>query len=264
MSQTLLNGRCVPYLGVKNTIFWRTMTTIPSLHLPTAIPGWYSNTSFNRRIWLVAGLQLQLDGAFCVCCALFASARERKNIGVMVNALFRKWHRKSDFITKHLYKPWFPRGGSQGCRSILQSVDNPRSTIPIITDRRNAANSAENRHILKSVAEFVLHCGRQCIAPHGGYTSSSWQSWELLGRNKNAGQPWWEAIRITWTCQGYGMPRTSHPKPKTRWLMSQATGLYDTRSRLLKRWRTLDSTLSWWMKWPHIMSSSCHCVCPIC
>ena len=40
-------------------------------------------------------------------------------------------------------------------------------TISAMTDSRKAANINENRHILKSVAETVLYCGRQCIALRG-------------------------------------------------------------------------------------------------
>ena len=63
----------------------------PSCHyiFPTQYLGG-CNRSFQLRWieeygwWLV--YSSKLDGAFCVCCALFANARDRKNMGVMVNA----------------------------------------------------------------------------------------------------------------------------------------------------------------------------------
>ena len=36
-----------------------------------------------------------------------------------------------------------------------------------MTDSLREANIKENRHILKSVAEAILYCGRQCIALRG-------------------------------------------------------------------------------------------------
>ena len=107
-------------------------------------------------------------GHFCVCCALFASARERKNMVVMVNAPFRKCHHKSDVITKHLNKHSHVTA-VKGAELFIQSVDNPTSTIPIMTDKRKAANITENHHILKSVAEVVLYSGCQCIALCGDH-----------------------------------------------------------------------------------------------
>ncbi|CAM4507443.1 unnamed protein product [Leuciscus chuanchicus] len=46
-------------------------------------------------------------------------------------------------------------------------VEKPQTQISVLVDSKKKANIKENRHILKSVAESVLYCGRQCIALRG-------------------------------------------------------------------------------------------------
>ncbi len=108
----------------------------------------------------------KLDGAFCVCCALFTKPADRKKLGVMINSPFAKWHHKSDVIGHHPKKVSHAFA-VQEAELFIQSVENPETTIPILTDSIRQINMDENRHILKSVAETVLYCGRQCIALRG-------------------------------------------------------------------------------------------------
>ena len=130
-----------------------------------------ANRSFKLRWiqecgwWLV--YSCKVDGAFCICCALFA--KERKNMSSMVNAPFRKWHHKSEVITAHLNKPSHV-AAFQASENFIQSIDNPEATITSLVDKRRAENIAENRHILKCVAEAVLYCARQCIALREDHT----------------------------------------------------------------------------------------------
>ncbi|CAM4641816.1 unnamed protein product [Leuciscus chuanchicus] len=49
----------------------------------------------------------------------------------------------------------------------VKSVEKPQTQISVLVDSKKKANIKENRHILKSVAESVLYCGRQCIALRG-------------------------------------------------------------------------------------------------
>ena len=114
--------------------------------------------------WLV--YSSKLDSAFCICCTLFAQVKERKNMGAMVNAPFRKWHHKSEVITAHINKPSHI-AASQAAEEFIHSIENPEKTISAMLDKRKAENIAENRHILKCVAEAILYCGRQCIALRG-------------------------------------------------------------------------------------------------
>ena len=115
----------------------------------------------------------KVDSAFCICCALFAQVKERKNMGAMVNAPFRKWHHKSEVITAHVSKPSHI-AASQAVDEFIHSIKNPKKTISVMLDKTKAQNIAENRHILKCVAEDILYCGRQSIALWGN--KEQWDS----------------------------------------------------------------------------------------
>ena len=86
----------------------------------------------------------------------------------MVHAPFRKWHHNSEVITAHLNKPSHV-AAFQAAENFIQSIDNPKASITAMVDKRRAENIAENRHVLKCVAEAVLYCARQCIALRGDY-----------------------------------------------------------------------------------------------
>ena len=85
---------------------------------------------------------------------------------MLVNAPFTKWHHKFEVLTKHTEK--LPhKAAVQDAELFIRSVENPKITIPVMTGSLREANIKENRNILKSVAEAVLYCGRQCIALRG-------------------------------------------------------------------------------------------------
>ena len=46
-------------------------------------------------------------------------------------------------------------------------IENPTVRITAIGNQMKLQNIEENRHILHTVAESVLYCGRQCIALRG-------------------------------------------------------------------------------------------------
>ena len=129
-----------------------------------------ANRSFKLRWveecgwWLV--YSCKVDGAFCICCTLFAHVKERKHMGTMVNTPFRKWHHKSEVISAHINKPSHITA-LQAAEDFINSIDNPEKTISVMLDKRKVENITENRHILKCVAEAILYCGRQCIALRG-------------------------------------------------------------------------------------------------
>ncbi|XP_063756203.1 52 kDa repressor of the inhibitor of the protein kinase-like [Eleginops maclovinus] len=114
--------------------------------------------------WLV--YSMKLDGAFCICCALFLNATERKQSTSLINAPFSKWHKKTKIIESHQSKAnhlvAFERA-----KLFRQSHENPNTRISVRMDSAKETNIKENRHILKCVAEAVLYCGRQCIALRG-------------------------------------------------------------------------------------------------
>ena len=129
-----------------------------------------ANRSFKMRWieecgwWLV--YSCKIDGAFCICCALFTHDKKRRNMGVMVNSPFRKWHHKSEVITAHTTKQSHI-AAYQAAEEFIRSIENPDKTISVILDKKRVENIAENRHVLKCVAEAILYCGRQCIALRG-------------------------------------------------------------------------------------------------
>ena len=73
--------------------------------------------------WLV--YSSKLDGAFCVCCALFANKKERKNMGALINFPFRKWHHKSEVITPHSKKPSHNSAVETAC-TFIHSIENQK------------------------------------------------------------------------------------------------------------------------------------------
>ena len=74
----------------------------------------------------------------------------------MVNAPFRKWHHKSEVITAHVNKPSHV-ASFRATEDFIHSIDNPEATISAMANKRRAENIAENRHVLKCVAEAMLY-----------------------------------------------------------------------------------------------------------
>lgn len=125
------------------------------------------NRSFKRDWlreypWLV--YSSVLDGAFCICCAVFA--KNRYNLGILVNKPFCKWNKKSEILTDHV-KLGYHQDSALAAETLIQSVENPCSTLPVTVDERKRKNIETNRHILKCIIECVLFCGRQCIGLRG-------------------------------------------------------------------------------------------------
>ena len=107
---------------------------------------------------------LMVHFAYAVLC-LRDPVRER-SLEVLVNAPFTKWHHKSDVLNKHQGKLCHA-AAFQDAELFIRTVENPQVTLPVITDKISQANIEENRHILRSIAEAVLYCGRQCIPLRG-------------------------------------------------------------------------------------------------
>ena len=145
----------IPPLCVSHTASWRVQQALQAV--------------VGRGSGLVAGVySTSLDGAFCVCCALFAPAEDRKKMGVMVNVPFTKWHHKSDVIGKHPMKPSH-YAAVEKAEMFLQSINKPSAATHVMLDNAKAANIEKNWHILRAVAEAVVYCGRQCIALRGDH-----------------------------------------------------------------------------------------------
>ena len=194
----------------------------------------------------------KLDGALCIFCALFAPAKDRKN---MVNALFKKWHHKSKVITPHVNKPSHTVA-SQVAEDYLQSIELPGKTIRVIMDGIKAENIAENGHILTCVAETIPYCGCTVRCTQG-------RSLILLEILETC-WPWWDCYPVmapwphnpmtpcsssTWVFSRCEMSPTCHLSFRMKWLKWLVTRWYS--ARLLEKSKMHDSIRSWSTKLHH-------------
>lgn len=127
------------------------------------------NRSFQREWlekfpWMV--YSPKLDGAFCITCALFVPKNQRSRFGALVNRPFIKWHKKSEVCDTHDPKGYHD-DAEDAAKTFTDFVEQPEKSLPSQTDKRRNKNIKKNRHILTSIAEAVLYCGRQCIALRG-------------------------------------------------------------------------------------------------
>ena len=53
--------------------------------------------------------------------------------------------------------------------AFIMSVEKPDTSLPVLINTRKADNIHHNRSILKTVADAILYCARQCIALCGDH-----------------------------------------------------------------------------------------------
>ena len=106
----------------------------------------------------------ELDGAFCISCALFCKYHFSK--GQFVNLPFRNWHKKKEKCKEH-QTTLYHQEALHLADQFRQSVEHPEAGVAALISNRIAENIENNRNILKCVADAVLFCGRQCIALRG-------------------------------------------------------------------------------------------------
>lgn len=95
------------------------------------------------------------------CSVPITQAREQ-----FVNRPFRTSQKKSEKCKDHEHTQYHQEAMHLADAFAL-SVEKPEATVAALIDSRKAANTERSRAILKSVAEAILFCGRQCIALHG-------------------------------------------------------------------------------------------------
>lgn len=117
---------------------------------------------FDEFEWLV--YSTELDGAFCISCALFV--KHRNGLGVLVNKPFRSWHKKATTVRGHCDLDYHD-AAVKDAASLMHRFENAESTLPVKFDSQKQYHIKRNRHIVRSVAEAVLFCGRQCIGLRG-------------------------------------------------------------------------------------------------
>ena len=104
-----------------------------------------------------------VDGVFCAACACFCSDSSKTTF---VTTPFRKWNKKSMKVKEHEHSSYHQRAMEQA-DYLKRSVEQLHTTISAQINSSRAANVAQNRVVLKSIAQAVLFCGRQCIALRG-------------------------------------------------------------------------------------------------
>ena len=118
-------------------------------------PSWLSD-----HRWLA--YSTQLDGAFCVPCALFngSGVKGRLQLGKLVTRPFRAWQKMSEKFAEHQSTKYH-----QACMELADDlkrrIEHPQQALPVLLDQRRAENIEKNRAIVKSLARAVLFSGRQ-------------------------------------------------------------------------------------------------------
>ena len=133
-----------------------------------------------------------LDAAFCIQCAVMVPHQQRSQKGAFVNKPFVQFH-KLDEKAKDHQKTKYHCESMIAAEHLEHSVLKPEQNIHIRLDKQRQQNIERNRHIIKSVAEVILFCGRQCIALRGDqeYTCDAFEKkgLEAEGReNADKGQ----------------------------------------------------------------------------
>ena len=103
----------------------------------------------------------EVDGAVCITCALFS--RSRSTLGQFVNSPFRTWQKKNEKCKDH-QTARYHQELLQLADEFRARIEKPEEGVDALIDNRIAQNVVRNRKILKSLADAVLYCGRQCIA----------------------------------------------------------------------------------------------------
>ena len=108
----------------------------------------------------------KLDAAFCIHCVLMVPTRERKRMGAFVNTPFTMFYKLNEKAKVH-EQNGYHLNAMIASASLRDSVANPHHRIDVRFVDEKRKNIERNRHIIRTVAEAVLFCGRQCIALRG-------------------------------------------------------------------------------------------------
>ena len=100
------------------------------------------------------------DGLFCLPCVLFANV---KGLGQLVCKKFDHWTKKSTKFASHNSKKYHQLAMTQ-VDALKTNMNKPGSSIEDHIRQTNKEEVLRNRYIIRSLAEAVLFCGRQCIS----------------------------------------------------------------------------------------------------
>ena len=107
-----------------------------------------------------------LDAAFCISCAVMLPQVSRQNKGAFVNKPFISFHKMSEKANDHQNNQYHCDSVA-AANQLIQAIEQPEHNVNVLTDKAISSNITRNRHIVKSIAEAILFCGRQCIALRG-------------------------------------------------------------------------------------------------
>ena len=103
------------------------------------------------------------DGIFCLPCVLFAS---RQNLGQFVCEKFNSWSKKTRKFAEHNSHEYHKLAVVR-MEALKSSITQPETSIENRLKQVTETEIANNRYIIKSIADAVLFCGKQCIALRG-------------------------------------------------------------------------------------------------
>ena len=96
-------------------------------------------------------------------CVLFANV---KGLGQLVCKKFDHWTKKSTKFASHNSKKYHQLAMTQ-VDGLKTNMNKPGSSIEDRIRQTNKEEVLRNRYIIRSLAEAVLFCGRQCISLRG-------------------------------------------------------------------------------------------------
>ena len=105
----------------------------------------------NTYPWFVHSLEL--DGGFCLSCALFSTERESK--GILVNKLFAKWTKNSEVLQTHA-KVQYHQTSLTFAVDFKHRQENPEQAVRGLFHVSPKPRILENRHIVKQIARGIL------------------------------------------------------------------------------------------------------------
>ena len=115
-----------------------------------------------RRNWLVEhkwlAYSMQLDGGFCVACAIFNGVDGLQIKQKFVTKPFKiMWYKKSKQCKEHETLK-YQDTAMQLANDLIHEVKSPKTGVLMLADKQRAANVEKNRKLLKHVIRAVLFC----------------------------------------------------------------------------------------------------------
>ena len=104
--------------------------------------------------------------SFCLPCVLFATSND---LGQFLTEKFNFWHKKSK---SHNSKKYHQFTLSQ-VDALKSTQSMPETSIQSRLKHVYSSDVARNRQIIKSMADAILLCGRQCLPLRGHRDDSS-------------------------------------------------------------------------------------------